>query len=230
MYELLLNSLLLISGIPNLTKFQLALYFPKWVTDKQKLYDYLQSNSSISVEEFEHIYSEALNIHASSKSLGFSILGPQDSQYPQSLLKLPLPPFVLFVNGELSCLTRPTVAIIGSNKPTEYTLLSTNRVAYRFAENKVSVIKILNSDDNQEIESCLSFTSSVIGIINSSNNSVNIANKILEGKGCILSLYPPGKTNSVISNAKQVEETDILLALSNTFIVIDAEVVTARLK
>lgn len=49
-----------------------------------------------------------------------SRLSPGDGSYPRRLLHLPDPPRPLFARGDLTCLERPCVAIVGSRRSTEY--------------------------------------------------------------------------------------------------------------
>ena len=48
---------------------------------------------------------------------GHSIITLGDTAYPETLLTIPDPPAVLFAAGNISLLTRPTLAIVGSRNP-----------------------------------------------------------------------------------------------------------------
>jgi len=60
---------------------------------------------------------------------GGMALCPESPEFPQSLLTIPDPPAVLFCRGNLSLLSRPAVALIGSRAATEYG----RRIAFRLA-------------------------------------------------------------------------------------------------
>lgn len=60
---------------------------------------------------------------------GGMVLCPESPEFPQSLLTIPDPPAVLFCRGDLSLLSLPAVALIGSRAATEYG----RRIAFRLA-------------------------------------------------------------------------------------------------
>jgi DNA processing protein len=61
--------------------------------------------------------------------LGGCLLCPESPEYPQALKNIPDPPAVLNCRGDLSLLSRPTIALIGSRAATEYG----RRIASQFA-------------------------------------------------------------------------------------------------
>lgn len=63
------------------------------------------------------------------RQLGGWLLCPESPEYPPSLRTIPDPPAVLRCRGDLSLLSLPTIALIGSRAATEYG----RRVASRFA-------------------------------------------------------------------------------------------------
>lgn len=54
------------------------------------------------------------------EAIGGQVLLPGDPEFPSGLLTIPGPPAVLFALGDLRCLPRPAVAIVGSRDHTPY--------------------------------------------------------------------------------------------------------------
>ncbi|KQO04432.1 DNA-processing protein DprA [Paenibacillus sp. Leaf72] len=52
--------------------------------------------------------------------LGASVITPFDEAYPNYLLQIPQPPWVLYAIGRLELLKRPIIAIVGTRNPTAY--------------------------------------------------------------------------------------------------------------
>jgi len=61
--------------------------------------------------------------------LGGMLLCPESPEFPQALLSIPDPPAVLYCRGDLSLLSLPAVALIGSRAASEYG----RRMAFRLA-------------------------------------------------------------------------------------------------
>ncbi len=62
----------------------------------------------------------AVGVFAGVKAAGGSVLLPEDPHFPPMLLNIPDPATYLFVQGDLSLLERPAVAIVGSRDHTQY--------------------------------------------------------------------------------------------------------------
>ena len=73
------------------------------------------------------------------RRMGIEGLAVFDSRYPALLTCVPDPPPVLWVQGRLDVLARPTVAVIGSRAATPYALQVGTRIAAELAERGVVV-------------------------------------------------------------------------------------------
>lgn len=72
---------------------------------------------------------------------GIRILTPDDGDFPQRLLDLEEPPLLLFVYGDISCLRdKHAVAVVGSRKPSEYSVSVTRAFAGELASRKAVII------------------------------------------------------------------------------------------
>lgn len=62
-------------------------------------------------------------------AMGARCLLPEDPEYPSLLRAIPDPPQLLFVQGDIACLDRPAVAVVGSRHHTAYGAEVARRVA-----------------------------------------------------------------------------------------------------
>ena len=67
-------------------------------------------------------------------------LSPQDNIYTQVLTSIALVPKTLYYYGKLPEIRRPSVAIVGTRKPTRYGTEVTQRIAYELAQQGIVVI------------------------------------------------------------------------------------------
>jgi DNA processing protein len=63
------------------------------------------------------------------EAMGARCLLPEDPDYPTLLRVIPDPPQLLFVQGDVTCLHRPAVAVVGSRNHTAYGAEATRRIA-----------------------------------------------------------------------------------------------------
>ncbi len=67
-------------------------------------------------------------------------VSPQDNKYTQIITSIALVPKLLYYLGELPIERRPSVAIVGTRKPTRYGIEVTQRIAYELAQQGVVVV------------------------------------------------------------------------------------------
>ncbi len=68
------------------------------------------------------------------------ILGLDHPNYPRPLLETTNPPPVLYVNGDLSCLNSPCVAIVGARKASHNALEQARQIAHELAESGITIV------------------------------------------------------------------------------------------
>ena len=61
-------------------------------------------------------------------------------QYPALLKEIPDPPVVLYAKGDLSCLNQPTVAIVGTRKPSVTGRETAHRFAMELANQNITIV------------------------------------------------------------------------------------------
>ena len=118
--------------------------------------------------------------------------------YPQLLKEIPDPPIVLYAKGNLACLSRPTLAIVGTRKPS----ITGSEIAYKFsvelAGAGVTIVSGLALGvDTQAHSGCLFANGSTIAVMGTGIDRIypqqnrELSNRIVK-KGLLLSEFPPG--------------------------------------
>lgn len=140
-------------------------------------------------------------------------------EYPERLRQIFDPPFLLYYKGKLPEAGEGTAAVIGSRKATEYGRYVAYAIGRSLGSRGIHVISglALGADTfaHRGALEGKGRTTAVLGsgvdICTPSSNR-NLAEKILEGDGCLLSEFPPGtpacsrnypKRNRVISGLSQ---------------------------
>lgn len=94
------------------------------------------------------------------------LLTLEDENYPLLLKEIPDPPTVLYAIGDLSCLNHPTIAIVGSRKPSIVGSETAKRFAEELAANQLTIISGLALGiDKQAHEGCLQADGRTIAVM-----------------------------------------------------------------
>jgi DNA processing protein len=153
---------------------------------------------------------------ANSSNVTIICLGQKD--YPEILTNVYAPPLVLYMKGELDCLSRPAVAVVGSRTPTHYGRLMTDKIVSGLASKGILIISGLAwGIDAQAHQAAINVGGSTAAVFGSGidilypGNHRELADKILE-HGCWLSEFPFGtkperhnfpRRNRIISGLSQ---------------------------
>ena len=168
---------------------------------------------------------------------GCDIVALTEDNYPEKLRTIFDPPPVLYFKGDLNCLDKPTVAVVGSRKPSDYGLRMAHRFASELAAAGVTVISGLAFG----IDACAHYAALETGgltaaVFGCGLDSVyppahrELAGQIAES-GCLISEFPKGtipeRHNFPIRNR-------IIAGLSDGVVVVEAAersgaLVTARI-
>ncbi|WED43256.1 DNA-processing protein DprA [Legionella cardiaca] len=90
----------------------------------------------------------------------------EDENYPHLLKEIASPPAVLYGIGDLSCLQEPTVAIVGSRKPSILGSETARRFATELASNQVVIVSGLALGiDAQAHEGCLDVKGKTVAVM-----------------------------------------------------------------
>lgn len=130
-----------------------------------------------------------------------NILTIQDDDYPKLLKKIKNPPFLLYYKGKLDGFKKPTLAIVGTRKASQYGKQSTFDIAKKIAENNITIISgMALGIDTIAHKTAIEAGGNTIAVLGSGLDQKNIypvanqnlANKIIASGGAIISEYPVG--------------------------------------
>lgn len=131
--------------------------------------------------------------------LGGTVLTPGDRQFPPVLANIPEPPTVLFALGDLTLLTRPAVAVVGSRSPTSYGVDVCRRVVgLAAAAGLVVVSGMARGLDAVAHEQALALQGGTIGVLGNGLGVVypsanrRLYDRMIES-GLLLTEFPPGE-------------------------------------
>lgn len=167
------------------------------------------------------------------KKYGVSILTPADADYPRQLLSAPGRPLALYVKGEVKCLSRASVALIGTRRATKYGLGLANRLAYDLAQAGYVVVSGLALGiDAESHRGAMAADGVTIGVIGSGldcfypEENRDLAREMVAKGGAVVSEFPFGrpadKTTFPIRN-------HVVAALSRGVVAVEAPVKSGTL-
>lgn len=181
----------------------------------QKLINYFPSVKSIfkdNREKFDVLNIEKKYIQAlrSSKILeraeneinrmerkGYTILTPEDSQYPDYLREIFDPPYVLYCAGQVKVLKGPAVSIVGARKSSPYGRAVGERLAQDLAARGLVVVSGLARGIDSIAHWGALRGGNTVAVLGSGIDNVyptenkKLMDKIIE-KGAVISEFPPG--------------------------------------
>ena len=155
------------------------------------------------------------------------IININDENYPKILKEIYDPPISLYIKGNKNILNNTSVAIIGCRQSSQYGIKVAKYFGYNLAKNEVNVVSGLAKgiDSYAHIGSICANGKTITVIGNGIDTiypkeNINIANKILEKGGTIISEYPlgtkPEKMNFPARNR-------IISGISKSVIVVEAK-------
>lgn len=167
------------------------------------------------------------------KARGIFYTSYEDGDYPVLLHEIPDAPFVLFYRGNLSVLKNRCVSIVGTRRLTPEGIKASYDFAYEAAKDGLTVVSGLASgaDGKAHLGAVDAFydDASTIGrtvaVLPCGIDTVvptahkNLAKKILETGGCLLSEYAPGVTSEPW---RYVQRNRIIAGLSPATIVVQS--------
>jgi len=165
--------------------------------------DACQNNKRIKLPELSFIESanqNALEILDKTQSEGIEIISYGSDKYPRKLLNITDPPVILFLKGDSTILDQhKNIAIIGTREPTEYGEKCGEAISKQFAENGFVVTSgLAKGCDEAGHRGCVEVSGRTIAILGHGLHMVypaknkNLATKIIETGGCLLSEYEYG--------------------------------------
>ena len=123
-----------------------------------------------------------------------------DSNYPEKLKYFDDAPFFLFCKGDISLLVKPSLAVVGTRKPTSYGRMATERLVGDVAKYGVVIISgLAYGVDSIAHRQCLEVGGKTIAVLGSGLNEiypaehVGLAKEIVQKGGLIISEYSPNR-------------------------------------
>ncbi|MDF1758424.1 MAG: DNA-processing protein DprA [Legionellaceae bacterium] len=165
-----------------------------------------------------------------------NILTWQDKKYPSLLREIHDPPIVLYLRGDITCLKKASLAIVGTRKPSITGRENARRFAYHLAERNINIVSGLALGvDTEAHTGSLSASGSTIAVMGTGIDCIyprrnhELAQRICE-KGLLISEFPL-KTSA---NAGHFPRRNrIISGLSSATLVVEAAIrsgslITAR--
>lgn len=180
-------------------------------------------------EQFEKAWKAAKRIEERCGSLGIEIISRWDKEYPVRLRSIQDSPAILYVKGDADSLNSSmSVAIIGTREPTDFGKGSAVKISSYFAEAGVCVVSgLARGCDTLAHKGCLKEGGLTVAVLAHGLDQIyppengELATKIFESGGCLVSEYPPGTKPSGLAF---VERDRIQSGLSDATIVIETGV------
>ena len=131
------------------------------------------------------------------------IISRDSSDYPKPLLKIPDPPALLHVKGNIDALNKDCIAIVGTRNPTSFGLSQAKKYGESFAnEGYVVVSGLAKGVDSAAHKGALESDGLTVAVLahglNTIYPSVNkqLADNILENNGALISEHPWGTSSN----------------------------------
>ena len=155
-------------------------------------------------------------------------LSPQDNKFLQRISVIDKPAKNIWFTGQIpdDWSTRPTVAIVGSRKPTEYGRAVTLQLSAALAARGVIIVSGLAlGHDALAARGALDAGGTTIAVIGNGLNRIHprsnelLANQIIEQGGAIISEYEPG---CPVYRGNFLQRNRIISALSDVIVIVEA--------
>ncbi|NMB81901.1 MAG: hypothetical protein GYA14_08790, partial [Ignavibacteria bacterium] len=117
-------SLLELPGVANKTVEKLIPLLPDGALHNLDIYDVLIENrlaKGLTIDIYESVFFKTSFLLEKLEHLNLKVYSRFDTEFPLRLKTIPNPPLLIYVQGDIKCLTsRPTVAVIGTRTPTDF--------------------------------------------------------------------------------------------------------------
>lgn len=158
--------------------------------------------------------------------LGARVLLPSDPEFPPLLAEIGEPPAAVFVWGDVTILSRPAAAIVGSRDHTPYGATAANLLAGGVARAAVVVSGMARGLDAIAHEAALEVGGTTVGVLGNGFGVVYpAANRALyervSREGCLVTELPPGERPRVSTFPRR---NRIIAGLAGVTVVVEAAV------
>jgi DNA processing protein len=143
-------------------------------------------------DEVDHIINK-------SERLNCRLIIPEEDIYPNLLKEIPDPPLLLWVKGSVDLLNNAGIAIVGTRSPSLYGKEVTKQFTSELVEYSVTIISgLAYGIDTVAHTTAVKTGGKTIAVLGSGidriypSMNINLADKIIESGGAIISEFPPG--------------------------------------
>lgn len=236
-----LKALSEVSGLGRVTIRKLLAEFGSsaqiWKADEIALARYLRQETLKALLERREqgLFGDWLDVY---QQLGIQVIALTDAQYPPLLREIHNAPLLLYVQGDLSCLTGHTLAFVGTRKASEYGRQVTEKLIFELKSAGVVIISGLAAG----IDTCAHGAAIQCGLptvavfgcgldVIYPNANRKLCQEILKGGGALVSEYPLGTPPTQFTFPQR---NRIVAGLSHGVLVVEGDVrsgalITARL-
>lgn len=193
------------------------------ILSKEKL---CELSVKIDIADLEDNYYSANRILDDCEKYNISTISIIEDGYPKLLLEIKDPPPVLYFKGNKDLLEK-AIAIIGSRKSTDLGNKIANKVGEYFSKKWAICNGLVDGIDKNSIINENGVFPNVIGVLSgglnfhntSSKITIDLADKVLNNDGLLVSEYEPNKKEDQFSGSKA---SRIQAGLSNSLILIQS--------
>lgn len=201
-------------------------------SDGKPLWDLVRTKlKAVRVSEGELVdaWKQAEQQTQDSADAGVLTFSLYDDRYPARLKRISDPPAVLFVRGSADGLKKErSVAIVGTREPTPYGAKVARRCGQNAAEIGWAIVSgLAHGCDTLAHEGCLDSRGTGVAVLAHGLDKVypaanrQLADRLLDGGGCLVSEYPIGKAPI---RAAFAERDRIQSGLSDCVVVIETDI------
>lgn len=139
---------------------------------------------------------------------GIEVLLSEDKAYPHCLKEIAAFPPILYIRGKAEVMDNICVAVVGTRKMTPYGRQATQEIARELATRGVTVVSGLAFGvDYEALSTAVEYHGPAVAVLASPiddasispRTNFNLAKRIMDSEGCVISEYPTG-TNVQVQN------------------------------
>ena len=209
-------------GVPNTLETKEILNYIN--LSKQKV----KKIPKVNEYDIEEAKLKSLQIIQNCQRQNIGILTLLDEDFPKKLKIIEDNPVILYYKGDKNCLSRDSIAVIGTRKPTAHG----ERVSYKLSSilsqrGYCIVSGLAKGCDTFAHLGSLSVLGKTIAVMPCGLDTIypkdnsNLFNKIIDDGGCVISEYPPGQK---LFKNQLVERDRLQSALSEAVVVVETTI------
>lgn len=196
-----------IAGIGAVRIARLRSYFPSleeaWQANVSELRNALQNSSIASALDLKRKTLDIEAVLSVIEKEKISVVIRDDQDYPSALETIYDPPFLLYYRGSLPTPDRKLLTVVGARRATPYGLQCTHSILGSVAQNGIGIVSgLAYGIDIAAHECALNNHGYTIGVLGTGIDHAsiyparhrNVAERIVESGGCIMSEFPPRTT------------------------------------